>query len=137
MHPLRWAWLQAALSTEDEHPLLGGVASGPVNVQGVASTEQYGAAVGTLLNIPVVLDGNIPTNLGAGTNKDVIYVADWRDHVLLEDPSKAPVQLRFDSLVPQNLSVHLVAYGYCAFTFARQPKALSKITGTGLAAPVL
>lgn len=137
MHPRRWSWLQAALSTEDERPLLGGVASGPSNVMATETNTQYGASVGTLLGTPVVLDGNLPTNLGTGTNQDVILVSDWRDHLLFEDASRSPIQLKFEQVAPQNLSVHLVAYGYSAFSFGRQPAGLSKIGGTGLVTPSL
>jgi HK97 family phage major capsid protein len=136
MHPSRWAVLQAAVSTSDERPLLGGIASGPVNVMGVETNTQYGAAVGTLLGTPVVLDANLPTDLGTGTNEDVILVADWRDSMLFED-SPVPTQLKFEANGGTTLSVNLVAYGYSAVTFARQPQSLSKITGTGLAAVTL
>lgn len=133
MHPRRWSWMQSELSAT--FPLVGGSA-GAVNIA-TETNPQYGASVGTMLGVPVVLDANIPTTLGAATNEDVIFVGDFRDSVLLEEPSKAPMQLRFDSVEPQNLSVHLVAYGYAAYTFARQPAALSKITGSGLVVPTL
>lgn len=137
IHPRRWAWLQAATSTEDERPLLGGIASGPVNVMALETNPQYGAAVGTLLGVPVILDANLPTNLGSGTNEDVILVADWRDSVIMEDNGGVPTQLKFEADGGTTLSVNLVAYGYHAATFARKPASISKITGSGLATPVM
>lgn len=135
MTPTRYAWMQAALSTGDDRPLLPAGASGPSNAMGVQTSSEYAGVVGQLLGVPVVLDGNLPANLGTGTDQDVILVADFRDSVIMEEPNRAPVQLRFESVAPQNLTVHLVAYGYSAVTFGRQPKSLSKINGTGLAAP--
>lgn len=137
LHPRRWAWLQAATSTGDERPLLGGIASGPSNVMATETNPQYGGAVATLLGVPVVLDANLPVNLGSGTNEDVILVADWRDSVIMEDNGGVPTQLKFEADGGTTLSVNLVAYGYHAVTFSRQPASISKITGTGLVTPAL
>lgn len=133
MHPTRYAWLQAALGT-DNRPLFMPGAGGPSNAMGTSENAGEGQ-IGQILGVPVVLDANIPTNLGTGTNEDAILVADFRDSIIMEDPARAPLQLKFESVAPQNLTVHLVAYGYSAVTFARQPKSISKINGTGLVAP--
>lgn len=47
------------------------------------------------------------------------------------------MQLKFESVEPQNLSVHLGAYGYSAFSVGHQTAGLSKIGGTGLVTPSL
>ncbi len=136
MHPRRWAFLQAELSSTT--PLVGGAATSVgVNVIATETNPQYGGAVATMLGVPVVLDASLPTNLGAGTNEDVILVGDWRDSVIMEDNGGVPTQLKFEANAGATLSVNLVAFGYHAVTFARQPASISKIGGTGLVAPTL
>lgn len=130
-HPNTWAWIQAALDTTNR-PLVGGEnVSNPVATQG---QPNYSGGR-TLLGLPVVLDGNLPTNLGVGTDETRIVVADFRDVMLFEDGG--PVQLRFDSPGSATLTSRLVAYGYSAFTAGRVPKAVSVIAGTGLITPTL
>ena len=133
MAPTTWAWLLAQLDA-DNRPLVAGNTTG-VNSPAVATSPTYDGTAGVLLGLPVVLDGNMPTNLGTGTNETRIIVADMRDTLLLEDA--APVQARFDQPGSANLLIRLTVYGYSAFTAARQPKAVSVIGGTGLITPAL
>lgn len=134
MQPETWAWMLASLDTANR-PLVAPV--GAANAFGTVAPPQYANAAGTLLGKPVILDGNMPTNLGTGTNETRIVVADFRDSFLFEDPNASPAQLRFDSVGSSVLAVRLIAYGYSAFTAARQPKAVSVISGTGLITPSL
>lgn len=133
--PETWAWMSAALGS-DGRPLLPGAGSGPNNALGVATGPGYEGVVGHLLSgLPVILDGNMPTNLGVGTDETRIVIADMRDTLLLEDP--APAQARFDGPGSSTMTVRLAVYGYSAFTAARQPKAISVVSGTGLITPAL
>jgi hypothetical protein len=50
--------------------------------------------IGRLFGVPVYLSGNVPINLGGGTNETRIITADFRDVLLYEDNGGAPVQLR-------------------------------------------
>jgi hypothetical protein len=84
-----------------------------------------------------VLDGNMPANLGGGTNETRIVVADFQDVFLFEDSSAAPSQLRFEQPSGNQLGIMLVAYGYSALAAGRQPKAISVLSGTGLITPAL
>lgn len=136
MHPRRWAWFLAAADTAGR-PL---VVPGPTSWNGLAigtgNMAGYGsAAVGELLGVPVYLDANIPTNLGAGTNEDRIILAVWDDQILLEENGGTPHLLQFEAPAAASLSVLLVAYGFSAFTAARQPAGISVISGTGLVTP--
>ncbi|MFF2274207.1 hypothetical protein ACFVTX_18175 [Agromyces sp. NPDC058136] len=130
MHSRRWYWLQAQLS--NQWPLFGqpGVAAQHV---GENYGERYGAGFrGVLPNgTPVIVDNNIATNLGAGTNQDEIYSGAQSELHLWEDPN-APMFIRAEQV--KKLDIDLVVYGYYAFTAERRPHA-QKISGTGLIAP--
>lgn len=137
MTPLTWGWLLAATDTSGR-PLIDASANGSgQNTMGTSATPQYNGAAGTVFGIPVWLSGNLPANLGAGTNETRIIAADFRDTVLFEDNGGAPVQLRFDAPLSSSLGVRLLAYGYSAFAGGRQPKAISVVGGTGLILPSL
>ncbi|MEU8524833.1 phage major capsid protein [Streptomyces sp. NPDC048629] len=133
-----WAWILAEKDTQGR-PLVepGTIAVNPIAVASTRPMDYTVTAVGSLFGIPVVLDNNIPNNLGAGTNETRIIAADFRDLILMEDDSASPVQLRFDDVLSGTLQVRLLAYGYSAFAAGRQPKAISVISGTGLIVPAL
>lgn len=131
MHPRRWWWMNAALTTS--WPLI----SGQVPVQ--AAAENNGAVgyglVGRLpFGTPVYLDANIPTNLGTGTNEDEVYVVNPREFHLWEDPS-APMLIRAEQPNAKKLQIDLVVYGYYAFYGDRYAGGHQKIAGTGLTTP--
>ena len=132
MHSRRWYWLQTQLS--NTWPLFGqpGVAAQHV---GENVGERYGAGFrGVLPNgTPVVVDNNIATNLGAGTNQDEVYFGAQSELHLWEDPN-APLLIRAEQPNAKKLGIDLVVYGYYAFLFNRRTHA-QKITGTGLVAP--
>lgn len=133
MHSRRWYKLQSALSAS--YPLIGqpGITA---QLSGVNYGETYGAGVRGLLpnGAPVIVDNNIVTNLGAGTNQDEVYVADRQECHLWEDPS-APVFIRAEQTKAESLGIVFVLYGYFAYTFSRYTNQAQKITGTGLTTP--
>lgn len=130
MHPRRWAWLTAATDTTGR-PLIA--ASGPgqngiATFNGVLSEQ----VVGNMAGLPVVTDPNIPTNLGAGTNEDIILVLRASDLLLWESSIRSRVLQEVGS---GTLTVRLQVYGYIAFSAERYPKSTSVLSGTGLVAP--
>jgi HK97 family phage major capsid protein len=132
MHSRRWYWMQNAMGSS--YPLItqpGVVAQ----TLGANYAEAYGRGVRGILpnGTPVIVDNNIATNLGVGTDEDEIYLVDRQECHLWEDPD-APVYIRAEQAKAANLGVLLVVYGYYAFTFQRQPHA-RKIAGTGLITP--
>lgn len=135
MSPTEWVWMLAQVDANGR-PLIQ-AAEGAYNPLGASGTPGYGGQAGVLFNLPVFLDGNIPANLGAGTNETRIIVADFEDSYLFEDPSGVPSQMRFDATFAQQLSVLLVCYGYSAAAIGRQPKSISVVGGTGLITPAL
>jgi HK97 family phage major capsid protein len=130
MHPRRWAWILTALDTTNR-PLV--VPSGPgMNQIGTSGAMQFQGAVGNLLGVPVYVDPNIPTNLGAGTNEDRIIVMKADENYLYESSVRTRVLPEVGS---GTLTVRLQVYGYLAFTAERRPTATSVVAGTGLVAP--
>jgi hypothetical protein len=133
MHSRRWYWLQAHLSSQ--FPFIG--QSGiPAQNGGVANNTGYNRGIrGTLPNgMPVIVDNNIATNTGTGTNQDEIYVIASSECHLWEDPN-APVFIRAEQPLAHQLAVRLVLYGYFAYSFRRYNAAMQKIAGTGLVTP--
>lgn len=137
LSPRMWAWLTAATSDSDDRPWIVPAPAGPTNAGGVTGPMNGDGHVGWLQGLPVVIDAQLPQNLGTGTNQDEIYVASFDDVILFEDRTKAPMQLRFDAPGAKSLTSVLLAYGYSAVTAMRQPKAISRITGTGCIVPAL
>lgn len=132
MHSRRWYSLQSALLAT--FPLIA--QPGLQGAAGVNSLESYGSgARGRLPNgAPVIVDNNIVTNLGGGTNQDEVYVADRMECHLWEDPS-APVFIRAEQPAAASLGILFVLYGYFAYTFGRYPGQNQKITGAALVPP--
>lgn len=132
MHSRRWYWMQNAMGSTWPLITQPGVIA---QTLGANYATAYGRGVrGVLPNgTPVIVDNNIATNLGAGTNEDEIYLVDRQECHLWEDPD-APMYIRAEQTKVANLGVLLVVYGYFAYTFARYAQA-RKIAGTGLVTP--
>lgn len=132
MHSRRWYWLQSQLSSSWPLVQQPGIAPqlGFTNL-----AEAYGSGVrGVLPNgTPVIVDNNILTNRGAGTNEDEIYIGSRREFHLWEDPT-APMLVRAEQTAAASLGVLFVVYGYIAYTHVRYAHA-RKINGTGLVTP--
>jgi hypothetical protein len=133
MHSRRWAWLQSQVGTSWPFISQPGI---PTQAGGVATSTGYGAGVrGVLPNgVQVIVDNNIATNLGAGTNEDEIYIVNASELHLWED-SSAPMFIRAEQPAAASLGVLLVVYGYAAYSFRRYTNGHQKIAGTGLVTP--
>ncbi len=132
MHPRRWGWVTAATDTSGR-PLFEFSTTPPQSVIGLGQAAQYGQVVGTLQGLPVITDATIPTNLGAGTNEDIIIVARSFDFLYWEDDV---MQFTFEqTLSTAPGQVRLAAGRFSLFTAGRYPTGISTIGGTGLVAP--
>lgn len=131
MHPRRWAWMLAALDTTNR-PLVVPGAQGPNNAFATFGEVASQQIVGSFQGLPVVTDPSIPITDGAGTNEDSIVVMRSSDCILYESALKTRVLPEVGS---GTLTVRLQVYGYIAFTAERQPKGITVVSGTGLAAP--
>jgi HK97 family phage major capsid protein len=129
LHPRRWAFLVAALDGQNR-PLVTPVA--PYN--GTAAFGELGlnGVVGSIFGLPIIADANIPTNLGAGTNEDVIAVVRTDDHLLLEGALRTRV---LEDVGSGTLTVRLQAFAYANYFAGRYPSGISTVTGTGLVTP--
>ena len=132
MHSRRWYWVQSQLAST--WPLFGQPGVAP-QLAGVNFGEVYGSGFrGVLPNgTPVIVDNNVPTNLGAGTNQDEVYFGAKSEFHLWEDPG-APMLIRAEQTKAANLQVLYVISGFFAYMLNRRLHA-QKISGTGLITP--
>ena len=133
MHSRRWYWLQSQMTSTWPMFSQPGI---PDRSGGVNLAERYGSGLrGVLPNgMAVIVDNNIATNLGAGTNEDEIYIVPSDECHLWEDPN-APVFIRAEQPAAASLGVLMVLYGYFAYSFRRYTGGMGKIGGTGLVTP--
>ncbi len=130
MHPRRWAWVLGALDSSNR-PLV--VPNGPASNQvAVAGAQVAEGLAGDLLGLPVYVDPNIPTNLGAATNQDVVFVLRARDLWLYES---AVETASFDATLADQNSILYRVLGFSAFIPHRHQASVQVISGTGLVAP--
>lgn len=125
MHPRRWGWFTSLLDG-NQRPLFLPTANGLMNAAGVVEAVASQQVVRQIQGLPVITDPNIPVNLGAGNNEDVIFVMRASDLVLWEDGIRARV---LPEVKAQNLTVVLQIYNYFAFTASRFPQSVVEITG--------
>lgn len=131
MHPRRWAWCETQ-SDGNGRPLVVPESGGPFNVVGNADAQIPQGRVGRMLGLPVYVDPQLPTNLGAGTNQDVIVVARMSDVYAWEGTPRAET---FEQTYAQNMSVLCRLYNYGSFQAGRYPQSIATITGTGAVTP--
>lgn len=130
MHPRRWATFLGAVDTTGR-PLVSPIApQNPIAGFGGVVTE---GAVGSVQGLPVFVDANIPTGLGASTDEDAILATWLGAHVFFESPT--PAVRVFEDVGSGTLTVRIQVYGYIAYSSDRYGAGTSAITGTGLKAP--
>jgi HK97 family phage major capsid protein len=134
MHSRRWYWLASAMTSTWPFINAGGIPTQAAGTADPASAYAKGVRGVLPIGLQVVVDNNIPTSLGAGTNQDEIYVVPDVECHLWEDPN-APVYIRADQPAAPNLGVLLVVYGYFAFTLSRYTGGMAKVSGTSLVTP--
>jgi hypothetical protein len=137
MHSRRWASINSGSGTS--FPFLSQQPNSRYLTAGEDAVANYGPGYrGNYAGLNVIVDNNIPTNLGGGTNQDEIYVVNRRECIVWEDPT-APVMIRAEQTNAASLGVLFVMYMYWAYTFDRYQSggfsAHQKISGTGLVTP--
>lgn len=131
MHPRRWAWILSSADSANR-PLVVPSSQGPNNALATQDGVHSEGVAGTLGGLPVKLDANMPTNLGAGTNEDRIATVREDDLWLFESALRSRV---LEQTKGDTLEVLLQVYAYVGYTAARYPTSVSVISGTGLIAP--
>lgn len=132
MHPRRWNWVLEALDG-NSRPLVVPEGSGFNNVAVSGANVAEGPA-GRIAGLPVYLDPNIATNIGAATNQDVVYVLRQSDCWLYETDVQ---QASFDATYANQNSILFRVLGFSAFIPDRYGPSVNPINGTGLTAPTL
>lgn len=146
MHPRRWGWLTGLVDSSNR-PIVTANTIANFNAAAVGSLagETFGDSGTPIAGIhssglPVLLDLNIPTNVGTNV-EDVVLAIDADELHLWEVGDGMPQQLRFEQTTGGSLTTKLVVYSYAAFTAGRYPAATSKVGGAdstatfGLVAP--
>lgn len=133
MHSRRWYWLSSQMSAT--WPLINwaGIPAQAAGIGDPASSYASGPRGVLPCGLQVIVDNNIATGLGAGT-EDELYVVPASECHLWEDPA-APLFIRAEQPQAASLGVLLVAYSYFGYTFSRYAGGIGKVGGTGLAAP--
>lgn len=126
--PSMWYWALSQLDTTGRplilstpnayNPMAG---SGALESEGPVGTFTYG--------LPGCLDGNIPSNLGAGVNETRIITARWQDLFLWEGQMKTRV---LSEVLSGTLQVRIQVYNYAALMPDRRPESISVVSGTGV-----
>jgi len=125
-HPSVWWNILSGLDTQNR-PLYTSVGPG-MNIAGGGSFQDGNGLVGNIGGVPLAIDANIPTNLGAGTNETRMIVLNRMGFDFWESAPRFRVA---DQTSIANLQYQFVMYGYYACT-SRQSKMVSVLSGTGL-----
>lgn len=133
-HPRRWAWLCAALDSQNRPLMLPSTPGGTgMNIIATGNPSGYGE-VGLVHGLRAFVDANIPTNLGTNTNEDrIIVIASGLVHMW--ERSQDPVTVSFEAQAATSLQVQLIVHGYAAFTAGRVPAASGVVSGAALVPP--
>lgn len=135
MTPRRWNWMLSALDSSNR-PLVVPAAQGPYMALGRQDAQAPKGPVGTVLGLPVFLDATGPLTLTAGAGsagtEDAILVAKFSDSLLMEGSVNTRV---LPDVGSGTLTVRFQMYRYVAFSAGRRASSVSKVVGTGLAAP--
>ncbi len=127
--PAIWYWGCSEQDTT-KRPLILPEQNGPFNAMALQTGAEAEGPVGRLsVGVPVILDGNIPTNLGVGTNETRIITLRTPDLYLWE----GAIQTRaLTEVLSGTLQIRFQVWRYAAFMPNRLPKAISIVSGTGM-----
>lgn len=130
MHPSFAAVILQALDNSNR-PQFTSLLGNPQNAAGTFQRPGYDLGGFQILGIPVVLDANIPTNLGPAENQTTVIVGNFDESYIFEDNSGTPLFVRFEQ-PDGNIAIRTVVFGFSAYTAGKYPAAFSAINGTGM-----
>ena len=131
MAPRRWAWL-ASYTDSTGRPLVVPTAGGFNSMATPDGAYASAGHVGTLLGLDVVVDPNIPINLGAGLNQDVVLMFKRDDIWFWEADLRADIQT---APYADSLGLLFRCWNYSAMIPDRYLASLGQLQGTGLTTP--
>lgn len=129
--PAIWGHWFSQLDTTGR-PLMSSPGTGPTNALG--SLQITGDAgdqglVGTIGPMRLVVDGNIPANLGGGSNESRLITARFPEIFLWEGVQRMRV---LQDVLSGTLQLRLQLYSYMGLIANRRPAAVSFVSGTGM-----
>lgn len=130
MTPSRWYWAASQLDSANR-PFILPETNNPFNPLALQTGGDVEGPVGRVGSQPILADGNIPANLGAGTDEERIISARTSDLYLWEGSMRTRV---LQEVLSGTLQVRLQVWNYAAFMADRRPESISVISGTGLIA---
>lgn len=130
MHPRRWFWALGQVDSNSRPIVVPDVYSA-FNPAGTGTATQALGRVGTILGVPVYIDGNITVTNGAGTEDQILFLK--TDDIFLFEGNLRTRALM--EVLSGTLQVRLQVYNYLAVIADRLAGAHSIISGTGLIAP--
>jgi len=132
MHPRRWYWLMAQVDNSGR-PLVvpADVAFNPIATNDMVSVQ---GSAGRFLGLPVVIDPNIPTNLGVapGNTQDEVFLMRTSDLWLFESTPRAEA---FTAPYAESLGVLFRLYNYAGLILNRLGSSIATMNGPGLTPP--
>jgi HK97 family phage major capsid protein len=129
MHPTIWYWMTTQLDTANR-PLVD-LGNGQNSIAVMDANAVAGVA-GSMGTTPIVVDLNLPTNLGGGTNETRTIEGRFKEAWLFES---APRMRVFQEVLSGTLQVRIQLYNYTALIADRRPAAFSVLAGTGMIPP--
>lgn len=127
-HPSTWNWFLSQLDTQNR-PLALSTTGAAFNAMSEYTTHAPQGLAGNIGGLPVLVDPNVPVNLGAGTNQAQILLCN-RSGLLVKEGG--PVFKVADQTSVTSLQYNFVMYKYLQQLFGRHPLKFAKIDGTGL-----
>ena len=129
--PARWFWMASQLDGQSR-PFVLPETNNPFNPLALQTGGDVEGPVGRILNFPLLADGNIPSNLGGGTNEERIITCRTSDLYLWEGSMRTRV---LSEVLSGTMQIRFQVYNYAAFMPDRRPETISVISGTGVIAP--
>lgn len=127
MTPAIWYWATSQLDTTGRPLITTLAAYNPAAAQEALASD--GLVGMWSFGLPAYIDGNVPSNLGAGVNETRVIEARFEDLLLWEGSMRTRV---LQEVLSGTLQVRFQVFNYCAFMANRRPEAISVLSGTGL-----
>jgi Phage capsid family len=132
MQAPRWYWIASSLDSQNRPfiiPMDQGASFNPLATQLDLAAE---GPIGRIFGASALLDMNITTVDGVGTNQDRMYPIRTQDLYLFEGQMRTRA---LTEVLSGTLQVRIQVYNYVALLSTRYPQSISVITGTGLVNP--
>jgi hypothetical protein len=124
LHPRRAAWIASHRDANSNLLQQGQLV--------FAAGTQAGGGATNIAGLQVIMDGNVLTNQGSGTNEDDVFVLTLEELFLAEGPLRTRVLVE---PLSGTLQVRLQCFSFSAFLGGRRPKTIARISGSALSSP--